>query len=169
MPVLLHSIFICREIRSVLLQYVCSGFVVLVVMEMNVFFIAFVLLWITVCNETLIKWYLNKCRVTCRDWFQLSLKEGLTVFRDQVELFCFLYNEWQFHSHISTFFIYSWKSFNIARSFHLIWEAALWRGSMMFQSFEFLSSQRFFLVPFHNLWSDVLSINLQVFKLLSQL
>ncbi|OVA08651.1 Peptidase M1 [Macleaya cordata] len=23
------------------------------------------------------------CRVTCRDWFQLSLKEGLTVFRDQ--------------------------------------------------------------------------------------
>lgn len=22
-------------------------------------------------------------RVTCRDWFQLSLKEGLTVFRDQ--------------------------------------------------------------------------------------
>lgn len=23
-------------------------------------------------------------RVTCRDWFQLSLKEGLTVFRDQV-------------------------------------------------------------------------------------
>jgi len=21
--------------------------------------------------------------VTCRDWFQLSLKEGLTVFRDQ--------------------------------------------------------------------------------------
>ncbi|KAL8196250.1 hypothetical protein R6Q57_025250 [Mikania cordata] len=25
----------------------------------------------------------NACRVTCRDWFQLSLKEGLTVFRDQ--------------------------------------------------------------------------------------
>jgi aminopeptidase N len=23
-------------------------------------------------------------RVTCRDWFQLSLKEGLTVYRDQV-------------------------------------------------------------------------------------
>ena len=23
-------------------------------------------------------------RVTCRDWFQLTLKEGLTVFRDQV-------------------------------------------------------------------------------------
>ena len=23
-------------------------------------------------------------RVTCRDWFQLNLKEGLTVFRDQV-------------------------------------------------------------------------------------
>src|SRR4030065_2946994 len=23
-------------------------------------------------------------RVTCRDWFQLSLKEGLTVFRDQL-------------------------------------------------------------------------------------
>src|SRR5258706_348291 len=22
-------------------------------------------------------------RVTCRDWFQLSLKEGLTIFRDQ--------------------------------------------------------------------------------------
>lgn len=28
----------------------------------------------------------NNCRVTCRDWFQLSLKEGLTVFRDQVSL-----------------------------------------------------------------------------------
>ncbi|XVF13099.1 hypothetical protein REPUB_Repub08aG0178800 [Reevesia pubescens] len=26
---------------------------------------------------------LKHCRVTCRDWFQLSLKEGLTVFRDQ--------------------------------------------------------------------------------------
>ena len=26
-------------------------------------------------------------RVTCRDWFQLSLKEGLTVFRDQVRIF----------------------------------------------------------------------------------
>lgn len=26
-------------------------------------------------------------RVTCRDWFQLTLKEGLTVFRDQA---CFL-------------------------------------------------------------------------------
>ncbi|KAE9613945.1 putative cytosol alanyl aminopeptidase [Lupinus albus] len=25
-------------------------------------------------------------RVTCRDWFQLSLKEGLTVFRDQAQL-----------------------------------------------------------------------------------
>jgi len=25
-------------------------------------------------------------RVTCRDWFQLTLKEGLTVFRDQVTL-----------------------------------------------------------------------------------
>jgi hypothetical protein len=23
-------------------------------------------------------------RVTCRDWFQLTLKEGLTVYRDQV-------------------------------------------------------------------------------------
>src|SRR6202012_6167215 len=22
-------------------------------------------------------------RITCRDWFQLSLKEGLTIFRDQ--------------------------------------------------------------------------------------
>lgn len=28
--------------------------------------------------------YWARCRVTCRDWFQLSLKEGLTVFRDQV-------------------------------------------------------------------------------------
>jgi aminopeptidase N len=26
-------------------------------------------------------------RVTVRDWFQLTLKEGLTVFRDQVSLF----------------------------------------------------------------------------------
>ena len=25
-------------------------------------------------------------RVTCRDWFQLTLKEGLTVFRDQVRI-----------------------------------------------------------------------------------
>jgi aminopeptidase N len=25
-------------------------------------------------------------RVTCRDWFQLTLKEGLTVFRDQQAL-----------------------------------------------------------------------------------
>ena len=26
-------------------------------------------------------------RVTCRDWFQLTLKEGLTVYRDQVGRF----------------------------------------------------------------------------------
>ena len=26
-------------------------------------------------------------RVTCRDWFQLTLKEGLTVFRDQVSTY----------------------------------------------------------------------------------
>ena len=25
-------------------------------------------------------------RVTCRDWFQLTLKEGLTVYRDQARL-----------------------------------------------------------------------------------
>lgn len=30
-------------------------------------------------------------RVTCRDWFQLSLKEGLTVFRDQVGPLSLLY------------------------------------------------------------------------------
>ena len=30
-------------------------------------------------------------RVTCRDWFQLSLKEGLTVFRDQQFTACLLY------------------------------------------------------------------------------
>lgn len=29
-------------------------------------------------------------RVTCRDWFQLTLKEGLTVWRDQVRLSCSL-------------------------------------------------------------------------------
>ena len=27
-------------------------------------------------------------RVTCRDWFQLTLKEGLTVFRDEVSTPC---------------------------------------------------------------------------------
>ena len=32
-------------------------------------------------NEYFHNWTGN--RVTCRDWFQLSLKEGLTVFRDQ--------------------------------------------------------------------------------------
>lgn len=36
----------------------------------------------TLCNSWAV---LNYCRVTCRDWFQLSLKEGLTVFRDQVK------------------------------------------------------------------------------------
>lgn len=34
--------------------------------------------------ELSITLYCVACRVTCRDWFQLSLKEGLTVFRDQV-------------------------------------------------------------------------------------
>ncbi|XP_075477976.1 puromycin-sensitive aminopeptidase-like isoform X2 [Primulina tabacum] len=28
-------------------------------------------------------WVRLGTRVTCRDWFQLGLKEGLTVFRDQ--------------------------------------------------------------------------------------
>src|SRR5207244_9065631 len=34
-----------------------------------------------VAHEYFHSWAGN--RVTCRDWFQLSLKEGLTVFRDQ--------------------------------------------------------------------------------------
>ena len=35
-----------------------------------------------VAHEYFHNWTGN--RVTCRDWFQLTLKEGLTVFRDQV-------------------------------------------------------------------------------------
>ena len=34
-----------------------------------------------VAHEYFHNWTGN--RVTCRDWFQLSLKEGLTVFREQ--------------------------------------------------------------------------------------
>ncbi|MCI5052284.1 MAG: aminopeptidase N [Simkaniaceae bacterium] len=34
-----------------------------------------------ICHEYFHNWTGN--RVTCRDWFQLTLKEGLTVFRDQ--------------------------------------------------------------------------------------
>ena len=34
-----------------------------------------------VAHEYFHNWTGN--RVTCRDWFQLTLKEGLTVFRDQ--------------------------------------------------------------------------------------
>lgn len=37
-----------------------------------------------VAHEYFHNWTGN--RVTCRDWFQLSLKEGLTVFREQ--LYC---------------------------------------------------------------------------------
>ena len=37
-----------------------------------------------VAHEYFHNWTGN--RVTCRDWFQLTLKEGLTVFRDQVQL-----------------------------------------------------------------------------------
>ncbi|MFN7097521.1 MAG: M1 family aminopeptidase, partial [Gammaproteobacteria bacterium] len=36
---------------------------------------------IVVSHEYFHNWTGN--RITCRDWFQLSLKEGLTVFRDQ--------------------------------------------------------------------------------------
>ena len=39
-----------------------------------------------VAHEYFHNWTGN--RVTCRDWFQLTLKEGLTVFRDQVQLSC---------------------------------------------------------------------------------
>ncbi|MBF0369768.1 MAG: aminopeptidase N [Magnetococcales bacterium] len=35
-----------------------------------------------IAHEYLHNWTGN--RITCRDWFQLSLKEGLTVFRDQI-------------------------------------------------------------------------------------
>ncbi|KAF9609657.1 hypothetical protein IFM89_017836 [Coptis chinensis] len=35
-------------------------------------------------HEYFYNWIGN--RVTCRDWFQLSLKEGLTVFRAQIEM-----------------------------------------------------------------------------------
>jgi len=41
----------------------------------------FMLIDRVVAHEYFHNWTGN--RVTCRDWFQLSLKEGLTVFRDQ--------------------------------------------------------------------------------------
>ncbi len=37
---------------------------------------------VVIAHEYFHNWSGN--RVTCRDWFQLSLKEGLTVFRDQL-------------------------------------------------------------------------------------
>lgn len=44
-------------------------------------------LWVLSCSTFLIVIFSsNYYRVTCRDWFQLSLKEGLTVFRDQVRI-----------------------------------------------------------------------------------
>lgn len=46
--------------------------------------------WITLPNRILMTSLLCLDRVTCRDWFQLSLKEGLTVFRDQVRTFVLL-------------------------------------------------------------------------------
>jgi len=124
---------------------------VLLFMVMDAFFIVNYVL----CMGTSMKWYLNKCRVTCRDWFQLSLKEGLTVFRDQVQISSFQYSKWQLYNHNSNLLFYLWKCFNIARSFHLTWGAALLRGLLMFQGFEFLSFLRLFLVPFHDFRSEV--------------
>lgn len=45
----------------------------------------------------------NDIRVTCRDWFQLSLKEGLTVFRDQVQLTYLGYYQHLRHSLLLSF------------------------------------------------------------------
>ncbi|KAF1872733.1 hypothetical protein Lal_00016570 [Lupinus albus] len=56
-------------------------------------------------------------RVTCRDWFQLSLKEGLTVFRDQAQLL----------------------------NSHLTWEVVLFKGLLMFQHLEITNFHRFLL------------------------
>lgn len=66
--------------------------------------------------------YCANCRVTCRDWFQLSLKEGLTVFRDQVETYFSIPEA----SVIIKFLVLaqilkSWTPCD--RNFHLIWEA----------------------------------------------
>jgi hypothetical protein len=55
-------------------------------------------------------------RVTCRDWFQLSLKEGLTVFRDQVRIFAvvvtiFLINSQIYMIFFSFLFFFSFEHF----------------------------------------------------------
>lgn len=58
-------------------------FTIMVVAIFISFFIGSMKFWgcIATCVDRVTT---NHCRVTCRDWFQLSLKEGLTVFRDQV-------------------------------------------------------------------------------------
>lgn len=83
--------------------------------------------------------YWAQCRVTCRDWFQLSLKEGLTVFRDQVG--CILWED----RYTNIFVVaLTYKFLNDScRSSHLIWEAVPWKGLLMFQSFECISTHRF--------------------------
>jgi hypothetical protein len=88
------SSLIWREVKFLLLQYVCSWFCSFVHGDGCIFIVNYVL-----CMGTSMKWYLNKCRVTCRDWFQLSLKEGLTVFRDQVQVSSFQYSKWQLYNH----------------------------------------------------------------------
>lgn len=45
-------------------------------------------------------------RVTCRDWFQLSLKEGLTVFRDQVRIFAVVVTIFLINSQIYMIFFF---------------------------------------------------------------
>jgi aminopeptidase N len=69
----------------------------------------------------------NDIRVTCRDWFQLSLKEGLTVFRDQVlspDLSCYVSTgTLNYFSFIKYFNIIT--SCIIDRNSHLTWEAVL--------------------------------------------
>lgn len=66
----------------------------------------------------------NNIRVTCRDWFQLSLKEGLTVFRDQAWPLDLSYNV-----SIETSTIIFFHQVNsisiIGRNFQLTWEVAL--------------------------------------------
>jgi aminopeptidase N len=57
---------------------------VLIIMSMFTFarsYVGFTTIFLTIYLPSLVR--ILCLRVTCRDWFQLTLKEGLTVFRDQ--------------------------------------------------------------------------------------
>ena len=82
-------------------------------------------------------------RITCRDWFQLSLKEGLTVFRDQ-----------EFSSDLGSRAVNRIQDVKVIRSHQFTEDAGRWR--ILIRPDKVLEMNNFYTVTVYNKGAEVI-------------